>query len=143
MITHPSGIPLPSTSRERLVPCFPRSTGDLPATSPPSGGLDDASVHTQILQVEADNPVIELQAQLFQSGEDTGGDPLIPPGPQSRGRAGRVGDLGIRGAEDKDLDELVEDDPVVNAAPVTPPRVGHVSSGNQRGELVPEGVDDG
>ncbi len=33
--TTASGMPCPSTARDRFVPCLPRSTGDLPATSPP------------------------------------------------------------------------------------------------------------
>src|SRR5512144_3218671 len=37
--TQPSGIPEPSVSSDRFVPCLPRSTGDFPATSPPQGAL--------------------------------------------------------------------------------------------------------
>ena len=35
----PSGMPCASTTVERLMPCLPRSTGLLPATSPPHGAL--------------------------------------------------------------------------------------------------------
>ena len=38
-ITAPSGMPLASTAIERLTPRFPRSTGLLPAFSPPQGAL--------------------------------------------------------------------------------------------------------
>lgn len=38
-ITQPRGIPARSTIGARLVPCLPRSTGDLPAASPPQGAL--------------------------------------------------------------------------------------------------------
>jgi hypothetical protein len=33
------GMPPPSTSSERFMPCLRRSTGDGPATSPPPGAL--------------------------------------------------------------------------------------------------------
>ena len=35
--THPGGIPVAAVSTRRLVPCVPRPTGGVPATSPPHG----------------------------------------------------------------------------------------------------------
>lgn len=35
--THPTGMPLPLTISERLVPCLARSTGLEPAACPPHG----------------------------------------------------------------------------------------------------------
>ena len=109
----------------------------------PAGGFDDAPVHTQIFQIQPDEVVVELQAQLLELEEDAGVDRLVPAGPQGGRRAGRVGDLGVGGTEDEDLDELVEDNPVRNPWPVTTPRVGHLTNRDQRGKLVPEKGDDG
>ncbi len=94
------------------------------------------------LEIESDDTVVEFQTDLFQLLEDASGDPLVPAGAQGGGRACRVGDLGIGGAEDEDLDELVEDDPVRDAWAVAPKWVGVGHGWDQRGELAPEGVDD-
>ena len=40
------------------------------------------------------------------------------------GRAAGAGDFQIRAAQNEDLDEFVEDDPIGNAWPVASPRVG-------------------
>lgn len=69
-----------------FVPVNGGSAGDLPTT----GGLDDAPVHTHVLQVESDDAVVVLQAQLLQLGEDPGLDPFIPAGAQGGGRAGGI-----------------------------------------------------
>jgi hypothetical protein len=41
--------------------------------------LDDAAVNGHIAEVEPNDPVVGLQAQLFKTVEDTGGDPLVAP----------------------------------------------------------------
>jgi len=53
-----------------------------------------------------------------------------------------VGDAAVAAAEDQDLDELVEDDPVGDASTVAAQRMGVISV-RQGGELVPEGFKDG
>jgi hypothetical protein len=54
-----------------------------------------------------------------------------------------VGDAAVAAAEDQDLDELVGDDPVGDASAVAAQRVGVISVGQQGGEVVPEGFEDG
>lgn len=49
---------------------------------------------------------------MLQPGEDLGGDPFVPAGADRGGRAGVVGDLGVRDAIDQDPHQFVEDDPV-------------------------------
>src|SRR3954452_15305003 len=75
--TQPIGIPAASTSRERLVPCLPRSTGDPPAASPPHGALTMQPSTVTVTEVEADDAVVGLQGDLLEPFEDPGGDPLI------------------------------------------------------------------
>ena len=58
------------------------------------------------------------------------------------GRAGGVGDLVVGGAQHQHLHELVEHDPVRDPRPVAAQRMGDLALGKQRGELVPQGVDD-
>ena len=84
-MTQPSGIPRASVSSERLVPCFApvyrRFSGGL-ATA---GGFEDAPLDRDVLKVEADDPVVGLQADLFECLEQSGVDPLIAAAPD-RGR---------------------------------------------------------
>lgn len=75
---------------------------------PAAGGFDDTAVDAEVVQLEPDDAVVRFQADLFQRVEDTGGDPFIPAGAQGGRRAGGIGDLGVGGAEDEDLDECVE-----------------------------------
>lgn len=102
-------------------PCFPLSTGDLPAASPPHGA-DQTTVDHHVVQAEADDAVIGLEAPSSSRVKNPGGDPLVTSGTERGGRAGRVGDRGIRAAEHEDLDELVEHDPIRNPGPMTTPR---------------------
>ncbi len=85
--TVPRGMPAPSTTVERFRPCLPRRLAA-------ARGLGGAAIYRQAGQVEADHPVI--------GGHDDGGQALHDP----------VGDPPRGAAEDKDLDELVEDDPI-------------------------------
>lgn len=107
-----------------------------------AGCLDQASVHGQVLQSQAHDPVVGLQAELFELVEDAGSDPLITPGADRGGRAGGVGDPFIGRPEHEDLDEFVEHDPVTDPRPVTSQRMEHHPLGQQRGELVPQWTDD-
>lgn len=113
--------------------------GGLPA----AGSLDDAAIDNQVFQLEADDSVVGFEADLFKIEEDPGGDPFIPAASVSAGRAGGVADLFVGGAQDQDLDELVENHPVADAWTVTTLGVGDVPFRDQRLELVPEGLDDG
>jgi hypothetical protein len=53
-----------------------------------------------------------------------------------------VGDAAIPAAEHRDLDELVEHQPVSDARAVAAQRVGDLAGGQQRGDLDPEGFQD-
>jgi hypothetical protein len=54
-----------------------------------------------------------------------------------------IGDAAIPTAEHQDLDELVEDDPVRDALAVAAERVVDLAGREQRGDLDPEGFQDG
>jgi hypothetical protein len=53
-----------------------------------------------------------------------------------------VGDAAVAAAEDQDLDELVEDDAVGDALAVAAKGMVDLASGQRRGHLVPEGLQD-
>jgi hypothetical protein len=46
-------------------------------------------------------------------------------------------------AEHQDLDELVKDESIGDAVTVTSERMNHLAHGQQHGELVPDGPEDG
>lgn len=125
--------------RAALAPAHRRPAGRFTA----AGGLDDASVHHQILQLQAHDPVIGLQGDVLQVGEDSCFDPLVPAPADGGRRTGAVGDIFVGGPEHEDLDELVEHHPVGRPRPVAAQRVGVRHGRDQRLELVPDGFDDG
>lgn len=99
-ITTPMGMPWPSTASERLVPCFPLSTGDRPATCPAQGALTmQPSTHMRV-RPGAHHLVVCGQCSVLQGAEDACGDPLVPAPPDGGGRAGVVCDPVVRGAQD-------------------------------------------
>jgi len=108
----------------------------------PAGGFDDAAVDGDVLQVEADDLVVGIQADLLERLEHLGLDPLITSPPDRRGRTGTVSDLGISGAEDQDLNDLVEHEAIADPGTMTPQRVIVNRRRQQRGELVPQRLDD-
>jgi hypothetical protein len=77
-----------------------------------AGRLGDAAVDGQLLQVQAEQPVIGGQHRQTQLFGHAGADPLIPAAAQGTRRAGGIGDPAITAAEHQDLDELVENDAV-------------------------------
>ena len=103
-----------------------------------AGCLDQAAVHGDLLELEPDDAVVGLQAQLLQRREDPGSDPFVPAGAYRGGRARVVGDLDVRGAEHQSIHELVEDDPVGDPRPVATQRVGVDNGWDQCLELVPD-----
>ena len=115
---HPIGVPEASTISERFVPCLERSTGDFPAAWPPQRGFDDAPVDNDVVELEADDLVVGLEAQVLQAGEDASGDPLIAATAHGGGRAGGIGDLVVGGAQHEYLDELVEHESIRDPGPV-------------------------
>jgi hypothetical protein len=114
-------------------------TGDLAA----AGCLGDAPVNGQVLDLQAEQPVVggqHGQAQLLGHPE---GDPLVAAAPQRGGGAGVIGDAAVAAAEHQHLDELVEDDPVGDAGAVAAQRVVDLAGGQQRSDLDPQGFQDG
>jgi hypothetical protein len=88
--------------------------GDLAA----AGRLGDASIHRQVLQLQAEQPLVGATHGQPQPFGQAQGDPRIPAAAQRGRRTALVGDAPVATAEDQDLDELVEDDPVGDAAAV-------------------------
>ena len=141
---HPAERDALSLNHERPFHAQLAAVDRAPARAfPAAGGLGDAPVDGQVLQDQADDPVIGLPRDLLQLAEDPGLDPLVAAFADRGGTAGAVGDRRVRAAEPQDLDELFEDDPVGDPRLVTAQRVRGVidrAAGQQRGELVPEGL---
>ena len=126
------------------MPCLRRSTGDGPATSPPPGAFGDAPVDGDVVEQQPDDAVVGLAGDPGQLGEHPESDPLVAAVPDGGRRAGGVGDRLVGAAEPQHLDQLVEHDPIRDPAAVTAPRMsGDIGRSwrQQRGELVPQGVD--
>jgi hypothetical protein len=110
-----------------------------------AGRLGDAAVYRQVLQVQAEHAAIggqHHQAYLLGQAE---GDPLVAAAAQGGGRADGVGDPAVATAEHRDLDELVEHDPVGNAGPVAAERMGVLADGTSAATWTHRGsrTDDG
>ncbi|GAB2805293.1 hypothetical protein GCM10027073_42290 [Streptomyces chlorus] len=106
-----------------------------------SGSLGDGAVHSDLVEDEADDPVVGVQRDLLELGEDAESYPLVATAADRGGRADRVGDRLVRTAEAQQLQELVEDDPVADASAVAAEwmvRVELGTLGKQCHELVPE-----
>src|ERR1700761_9305352 len=73
----PSGMPFPSTMSDRFMPSLPRPGRAAARAFPAAGGLGDAPVDCQVLQDQADDPVVWLPRDLLQLAEDPGLDPLV------------------------------------------------------------------
>jgi hypothetical protein len=124
---------------EALLAAIHRAaSGDLAA----AGRLGDAAVHNQVLQVQAEQPVVGAQHRQTQLLGHPGADPLIAAAPQGGRRAGVVGDPAVATAEHQHLDELVEHDPVGDAPPMTAQWMVDLTGGQQRGHLDPQGFQD-
>jgi hypothetical protein len=81
-----------------------------------AGRLGDAPIHRQVLQLQAEQPVVGAKHRTPKPVGKAQGDPLVAAAAQRRRRAGLVGDAALAAAKDQDLDELVEDDPVGGCA---------------------------
>jgi hypothetical protein len=126
---------------ERFRPCLPRSTGGAPGHLAAAGGFGDRAVDGDLVEDEADDPVVGLQRDLLEPGEDAEPDPLVATVADRGGRAGRVGDRLVGAAEAQQLQHLVEDDPVSDAWAVAAQRMVRVvlrPLGQQGHELAPE-----
>ena len=112
----------------------------------PAGGLGDAPVHGQLVEVEPDDLVVGGQADPQQRGPVSGVGPLVAAAAHGPVRAARRGQALVAAAVDERADQMVEHDPVGDAAAMTPPRViqgelGALVGPDQRGELDPQRLD--
>src|SRR5215213_207439 len=106
-------MPLASRTIERLMPRLPRSTGLLPAFSPPHGALvmqQSTAPHPTDRDRSSDRkrPAHHLPELLHHQGVD----PLIAPTPEGGRRAFPVGDPLVGAAEDQDLNKLLKNHPI-------------------------------
>jgi hypothetical protein len=69
-------------------------------------------------------------------------DPLIPAAADGGRRTALIGDPRVGTAEDEDLDQLVEDDPIGDARSVTDQGMPRPPIGKKRRELLPDGLDE-
>jgi hypothetical protein len=81
-----------------------------------AGRLGGAAVHRQVLQLQAEDPLVGAKHRQAQLLGHAGADPLAAAAAQGGRRAGGVGDPAVAAAEHQHLDELVEDDPVAGCA---------------------------
>jgi hypothetical protein len=65
-----------------------------------------------VLQFQPEQPVVGAKHRAPQPVGQAQADPLVTAAAQGGRRAGVVGDATVAAAEDQDLDELVEHDPV-------------------------------
>lgn len=68
--TRPSGMPYPSVMLKRFRPCLPRSTGERPGNLATSGSPGDGAIHGDLVEDEADEPVVGVQRDPLEPGED-------------------------------------------------------------------------
>ena len=133
----PGGVGQHGPFRAELASVHGRFAGNLSSAR----GLDDAPVDGHVRQVQPDDPVVGVQAELLELFEHAGADPLISPGPDRGRRAGAVAGLGVAGTQHQHYEQLVEHDPVRDARAVAPQRVNHGAFGKKGSELVPQGFD--
>jgi hypothetical protein len=111
-----------------FAPVHRRAAGDLTTTR----GLGDASVHGQLVEVQSDDLVVGGQADPQQRGPVPGLGPLAQAAADGPVRASRRGDPLVAAAVHERADQVVEHDPIGDAAAVTAPRV----DGHELGALV-------
>src|SRR4051812_337668 len=70
-----TGTPPPSTSKERLAPILPRSTGLGPVFSPRQRRFRDRPIHAQPLPVDASERIVRSQTRLPETQEKAVGHP--------------------------------------------------------------------
>ena len=140
---HPIGIPSAPGHQRALGALLGAVHRGLSGGLAPARGFDDAPVDNDVVELEADDLVVGLEAQVLQAGEDASGDPLIAATAHGGGRAGGIGDLVVGGAQHEYLDELVEHEPVGDPGPVAAQGMVIGPLGQQRGELDPQRFKDG
>jgi hypothetical protein len=91
-----------------------------------AGSLGDAAVDGDLVQDQPHDPVVRLKREMPQPGRDTQPHPLIAAGADRGGRARAVSYRLVGTAEPQQLQQLVEDDPVTDAWPVTAQRMSRI-----------------
>jgi hypothetical protein len=127
-----------------------RALGSLLATidrAPPghlssAGRLGDAAIHDDVLELQADEPVVALLGNLGQLLHHPEADPLVATTAQGGGRTAGVSDAPVGAAEYGHLEELVEDEAVGDPGAVAAQRVVPRPGRQEGGELVPDGLDE-
>jgi len=135
-------MPLASTAIERLIPPFApiyRASSGLLCSA---RGLGYAAVHGHLRELQADEAVVGLEADLPESLHQPELDPLVASATQGALRAGCVGDPVVGAAEDEHLHQLLEDDPLGDARAVASQRMVGAALGQQIFELLPDGLDE-
>jgi hypothetical protein len=109
---------------------------------PRSRGLGDAAVHGQLRELQADEVVVGIEADLPESLHHSKLDPLITPSLRSvLLRAGCVSDPLVGAAEDQNLHQFLEDDPLGDTRAMVSERMVGAVLGQQGGELLlPDGL---
>jgi hypothetical protein len=67
------------------------------------------------VQYGADGVVTGLECDVLRPGEDAESDPPVAPVADRAGRETRAGDRFVGAADSRDIRELAEDDPIVDA----------------------------
>jgi hypothetical protein len=132
---------VPVRHARAFQPLFAAVDRGTPGHLAASGSLGDGAVHGDLVEDEADDPVVGVERDLLEPGEDPQSYPLVAATADRGGRAGRVGDRLVRTAEAQQLQQLVEDDPVADAPAVAAEwmvRVELRPLGKQDSELVPQ-----
>jgi len=94
-----------------------------------------------VFWVQAEQSVVAAKHRQPQPVGKAKGDPLVAAAQRGRG-AGLIGDAAVAAAGHQDLNELVEDDPVGDAAAVAAERVVDLAGGQQGSELEPQWFQD-
>jgi hypothetical protein len=94
-----------------------------PAGLAAAGCLGDAAVHRQVVQFQPEQPIVGVNYRTSEPVDNADDDPLVTAAAQRGRRAGVIGDPAVVAAEHQDLDELVEDDPIGDAAAVAAERM--------------------
>ncbi|MDH6706502.1 hypothetical protein P3T27_003229 [Kitasatospora sp. MAA19] len=98
------------------------------------GRFGDAAVGGQLVEFEADHPVIAGEDEQAQGLHRADGDPFVASTAQGGGGAGTVGHPLVSAVEDQDLHQTVEDHRVTDARVVAAPRMAVLPHRQQREE---------
>jgi hypothetical protein len=104
--------------------------------------LGDAAVYGHLERIETNSSIIGFPSELFERIHRSLLDPLVAPTTQRGGRTSLIGYSPVGAAEDKNLEELLEDYPIGHTRPVAAKRMVHFSFRQQGSKLLPDGLND-